>query len=278
MNQFQHPSEIADRRGRVGLATGTSAAEAAAAAISELAPWSAREPLEPRATALVVPRQWRDADARAVVLGIRTQLLARGTSRTVSLLRTPGQVGAVAAATREQWRDVALGPGGERFDRVRVPVRLLESTRIVAAPAGGDAMPRIGPIAIVAAFAHPRQRAVARLAADDPAILAELAAPLLPSMTIAITQTPDGWLAAAATDSIAAELAWLALAARSGRRAEVVPWQDPGVQRLSALLPAAPGPNDIVIAPQPSVNAAVVRSLAEALGIPPDRTALDRRK
>src|SRR5690242_21805202 len=131
MNEFQHPDEIADRRGRIGLATGASAAAAAVAAIGELAPWPVQVSGEPRVTALIVPRHWRGAGARGAVAGISTLLLAHGTSAAVSLLRTPGFAGSVAAAAREPWRDVALGPGAERFDRVRVPVRLLEPARVV---------------------------------------------------------------------------------------------------------------------------------------------------
>jgi hypothetical protein len=127
-------------------------------------------------------------------------------------------------------------------------------------------MPSMRPIAIAAAFAHPRQGAAARLAAD-PAALAELATPLLPALTVAIARTNNGWLAAAAIDPVAAELAWLGLAALTTRRGALVAWQDPAVQRLCLLGPFAQSPDDLCLAPHPAVDAATLRAFAEELGV-----------
>ncbi|HEU5433972.1 MAG TPA: hypothetical protein VFU81_20045, partial [Thermomicrobiales bacterium] len=101
----------------------------------------------------------------------------------------------------------------------------------------------------------------------DPAAMAELAAPLAPRLTLALAHVGARWLAAAAADPVAAELAWLGLAALASRRGEVVAWQDPGVQRLALLGPFVQSPAALVFAPDSSVDGETVRALAEELGV-----------
>ncbi|HET7093902.1 MAG TPA: hypothetical protein VFI22_10500 [Thermomicrobiales bacterium] len=257
------PREAA--RHAIGLAAGTIAAAVAANAISAL-PASDRAWPEHADIAIMAPRAWDAPEARDLLAGIRAMAAEETSARQTRLLRTPGPVGQVAAAIRERWIATPSGPGAERFDRVYTPRTLREATRLIVAPAAGATLPMSSPVAIAAAFAHPRQRMAVR-AEGAAGALAELAAPLAPLLTIAVARVGDRWLAAAAADPVAAELAWLGLAELASGRADVVPWQNPAVQRLCLLGPFAKGPDEIAIVATASVDAATLQAFAEALGV-----------
>jgi hypothetical protein len=260
------PARRPNGRYAIGLASAAEAADAIAAALDAL-PATDRDLPNQTQIAIVVPHGWHDATARAVMARLEAQLAGDG-SPALKTLRfwTPGVAGQFAAAMRERWIETALGPGAERFDRVRSPSRMLGLALVFVAPAGGSDMPAVRPTEIAAAFAHPRQRAAARFD-TDPAALAELAMPLAPRLTLALACIGGRWLAAAAADPVAAELAWLGLAALASRRGELVAWQDPVVQRLSLLGPFAQRPDDLLLAADPSVDPATLVAFAEELGV-----------
>jgi hypothetical protein len=217
---------------------------------------------------IVAPSDWRDADAQCAVEALQQSIAGGTEGRPPRVVRPRAIVRQAVATRRVHWVAVPLRPGAERFDRARVSARLLAATRVVLTPAGGAGLPATRPTALLASFAHPRQRAAAALAAD-PAALAELASALAPSLTIAVARIGERWLAAAANDPVAAELGWLGLAALVGGRSELVAWQDPAVQRLCLLGDFARGPGDIVIAADRSMDAGALRRFTEELGSTP---------
>lgn len=133
------------------------------------------------------------------------------------------------------WREVDLPAGARRFDRVRVPARLLDRPLVLALQFPSDAGSPT-PISLLARFAHPRLWLAARVG-GDPGAIAELAAPLRPRLTVLAGRHAGRAVVVLTRDLIAAELIAQALiSAGPDSPADAPgPWEQPSVQRATDL-------------------------------------------
>lgn len=164
-------------------------------------------------------------------LGLAVRVLAGAHPTTV---RPRSGLGGLASGA-DEWREVVLPPAARRFDRGRVPARLLDRHLVLALPLPNGPASQT-PIGLLARFAHPRQRLAARIG-GDPGAVAELAAPLLPSLVLLAGQRSEREVVVLTRDLIAAELVAEALiAAADDVDAEAPgPWERPAVQRAAEL-------------------------------------------
>ena len=188
-----------------------------------------------RHAGIVVARGASDDLVAAAVDSLRVRNREDGEPRPTPVLRSPGRAGAVAAMARESWASVPLGAGADRFDRARLPSRLLRSSLAVVTllpPLGSDIE---RPVALLARFADPRQIAAAQLHGPDAAAFAELAVPFQTRLFLLVGRVEPCFIGAATRDLLTAELAWEAFRELARDVAGPVAWQSPVVQHLVQL-------------------------------------------
>lgn len=193
-------------------------------------------------------------------VGPRVRALVRHAAGPGAAVVRPAGWRALLAGPFARWHAVPLPGSARRFRQVLLPVGLLGGGGLVAGLGASNATP----IALLAAFAHPRQQAAARLA--GPAALAELAAALAPDLVLLAGEV-DGRAAVVATDDlIAAELVAVAMAETGDD--PVAPWERPTVQRAADLGAGVAHPSRITLIAADEAGSASVAALAGRLGIP----------
>lgn len=204
----------------------------AAAVVPLLAPGGA-EPLA------IVPSTLEPATS--VVTGLRAALRDRDVRSRLVLPRP-------LAGLALRRRDAAWTRVDAEGSHLRMDSRLTNPYLLVALV---DDAWRKGPFVLdlPARFLHPIDRV--RLAAmpDRLRLLADIAAPVLPRLSLVTTPVDDGWLEIATPDPVAAELWALSLAERFlDQRLEMQgPWEDPTVQRATELELGARVPRELAI-------------------------------
>ena len=163
------------------------------------------------------------------VVRLRSALRAAG-ERTTLLL--PRSLPAIALSrTGDRWREIDAD--GRTY---RIDARLVRPYAVVVLV---DPERQRGPFVLdlPSYFLHPLDRARLATLPDRLRKLADVAAPVRPTLCLVVTPVGDGWLSIATRDIIAAELWALALAERYlDQRLEMQgPWEDPTVQRATEL-------------------------------------------
>jgi hypothetical protein len=191
-----------------------------------------------------------------------------------------GAVGVLTASGAELVRPSGLGIAGcrwtsiptvsaaRRFDTVQVPTRLMGRQRVIFMPLpNGRKSPT--PIGFLSRFADSRQRLAATLSGDRGAV-AELAAPLQPSLVALVGGIDGQSTVVLSADLVAVELvarAWMSDGA-DGPGA----WEHPVVQRAIDVGLGVDGPHRLRLLSVGLDGAKIVKRMAPRLGIDsPDR-------
>lgn len=166
-------------------------------------------------------------------MGVRTTLLL------------PRALPAIALARRDpdSWRVIAVEGRTFRIDarlqRPYVVVVLVDSER------------KRGPFVLdlPSHFLHPLDRSRLLMMPERQRLLADVAAPVRPSLCLVLTPIRHGWLSILSRDVIAAELWALSMAERYlDQRLEMQgPWEDPTVQRATELELGVRVPQEMVL-------------------------------
>ena len=180
----------------------------------------------------VVPSTLDRSDQR--LAGLRGALCEQHVRARVFVPRSPASLATSVLSPRRAsaWTTIQSDGTSWRTDSRLLKSRWLAFTIV-------DETTKTGPFVLdlPSRFLHPVDRVKLLARPDRQWLVADIAAPVLPSVSFVSTAVAGGWLAIVTTDPVAAELWALVLAERHlDQRMEMQgPWEDAAVQRATEL-------------------------------------------